>query len=135
MDNALKMLGLARRGGNVAMGEEAVAEACGAGKAAVVFLASDAGETSANRGRRMADRAGVPCEVIPRTKGELGFALGRAVCALAAVTDRGLARAVLEKLGAEDERFLPLAAQMADRKERRSTLTKTSRAGNKPADR
>ena len=120
MNNALNLLGLARRGGNIALGEESVAEACQKKKAVVVFLASDAGETTANRGKRMAESANVPWTVIPCTKGELGFAVGRATCALAALTNRGLARGVLQKLGAEDEKFLAMAQQLADRKERRN---------------
>lgn len=119
MNKALNLLGLARRGGNIALGEEPVAEACKLKKAVVVFLASDAGDTTANRGRRMAESAGVPWAVIPCTKAELGFAVGRATCALAAVTDRGLARGVLQKLGAEDEKFLAMAQQLAHRTERR----------------
>ena len=135
MDNALNLLGLARRGGNIALGEEPVAEACRLKKACVLFLASDAGETSANRGKRMAESAGVPWTVSPWTKAELGFAVGRATCALAALTDRGLARAVLQKLAEGNEEFLPLARQLAHRSERRNHETQTSRAGKKPADR
>lgn len=135
MSNALNLLGLARRGGNIALGEDSVAEACKTGKAVVVFLASDAGETTANRGRKMAETAAVPWTVIPFTRAELGFALGRAACALAALTDRGLARSVLQKLGAEDEKFLAMAEQLADRKERRNNQKQTVRVSKKPADR
>lgn len=135
MNNALNLLGLARRGGNIAMGEESVAEACQKKKAFVVFIASDAGETTANRGRKMAEAANVPWTAIPCTKAELGFAVGRAVCALAAITDRGLARGVLQKLGAEEEKFLAMAQQLADRKERRNNQTQTQRVGKTPADR
>lgn len=119
MNSTLNLLGLARRGGNLAMGEEPVAEACKLKKASVVFLASDAGETTARRGKNMAESANVPFAVIPCTKAELGFALGRATCALIAVTDRGLARAVLQKLAAADEAFWAMADQLADRAERR----------------
>ena len=135
MNNALNLLGLARRGGNIALGEESVAEACKTKKAVVVFIAADAGETTANRGRRMAEAAAVPWIRFPCSKEELGFAVGRASCALAAVTDRGLARGVLQKLGSSEEAFLVLAEQLADRKERRKDNTQTSRAGTKPADR
>jgi len=135
MNNTLNLLGLARRGGNLAMGEEPVAEACKLKKAQLVFLANDAGETIARRGRGMAESAGVPCAVIPCTKAELGFALGRATCALIAVTDRGLARAVLQKLAAADEGFRPMAEQLADRKERRQQNVKRNADNKTSVDR
>ena len=135
MNSALNLLGLARRGGNLAMGEETVAEACKTGKARLVFLASDAGDTIARRGRNMAEGAGVSLAVLPCTKAELGFALGKATCALIAVTDRGLARAVLQKLAERDGNFRPLAEQMADRKERRKQQTKKTADGKTSADR
>ena len=135
MHNALNLLGLARRGGNIALGEESVAEACRLKKAVVILLASDSGETTANRGKRMADSAGVPWTVIPCTKAELGFAVGRGACALAAVTDRGLARGVLQKLAAADESFLPLAERLADRKVRRQNNVKKTTDADASDDR
>ena len=134
MDSTLNLLGLARRGGNIALGEEPVADACKLRKAQVVFIAADAGETTARRGRNMAESANVPWTVIPYTKAELGFAVGRATCALAAVTDRGLARGVVQKLAAADEGFLPLAEKLTDRKERRKQAKKFA-DGNSSADR
>lgn len=119
MDNTLSLLGLARRGGNIALGEEPVAEACKLKKAFVVLIASDAGETSARRGQRMAESGNAPCAILPYTKAELGFAVGRATCALAAITDRGLARAVAQKLAGGSEQFQAIAQQLADRTERR----------------
>lgn len=119
-DNTLSLLGLARRGGNIALGEEPVAEACRLKKAALVLIASDAGETTANRGRRMAEGGNAPWAVLPCTKAELGLAVGRASCALAAVTDRGLARAAAQKLAAAgNEPFQTIADQLAHRSERR----------------
>ena len=119
MNKAMNYLGLARRGGNIALGEEPVAEACKLKKAVLVLIAADAGETTARRGRSMADSAKLPCAVLPCTKAELGFAVGRASCALAAVTDRGLARGVAQKLAAADEGFQSVADALADRSDRR----------------
>ena len=93
-DTVLAALGLALRGGNLAVGEEPVAEACRTGKARVVLLASDAAGNTARRATRLAGE-NVPLVPLPRDKSQVGFALGRASCAVAAVTEPGLA-ALLE---------------------------------------
>ena len=135
MNKTLNLLGLARRGGNIALGEEPVAEACKLKKAVVVFIAADAGETTARRGHAMAEDAGVPCGVLPCTKAELGFAVGRATCALAAVTDRGLAQGAARRLAETDPQFQPLAEALAQRKERRNQNTKRNADRKTSADR
>lgn len=123
-DSALNLLGLALRGGNLAVGEEPVAEACRARRARVVLLAADAGPSTARRGEKLAGEGGVPLARLACTKRELGWALGRESCALCAPTQRGLAQAVLRRLaqgGAPPEG----AAREAE---------KTGRAGSGPAD-
>lgn len=118
-NGALNLLGLARRGGNLALGEESVAEACQLGKAKVVMAAADAGDTTARRGARAAEAAEVPLVTLPYGKAEVGFRLGRSSCALLAVTDRGLAAAVLAKLALEDDSLVPLAEALREKMERR----------------
>ena len=138
-DNTLSLLGLARRGGNLVLGEEPVAEACRLKKARVVFLAADAGETTARRGTRMAESAGVPLVVLPWTKAELGDQLGRASCALLALTDLGLAAAVVSRLAERDESLRPTAETLFEksgrRKNRPTQKKQKPRAGETPADR
>lgn len=97
-DNTLNLLGLALRGGNLAVGEEPVREACKARRAALVFIAADAADNSADRARRWAEECGVPWIRLPWDKETLGSALGRRLCAVAALTDKGLAAALAEKL-------------------------------------
>ena len=96
-DSALSLLGLALRGNNLAIGEEPVAEACKAGRARLVLTAADAAQNSADRAGRM--------------------------CAVAALTDRGLAAALAEKLAGRDEDLRPIASLLNE--------TKKSRAGMK----
>lgn len=137
--NTLNLLGLARRGGRLALGEEPVADVCKTKKARVVFLASDAGETIIRRGSRMADGANVPLVTLPWTKAEIGFHLGRASCALLALTDQGLASTVVERLAREDKSLRELAESMSAKTkrhmERRDKKKQTLRAAKKPADR
>lgn len=101
------------------MGEEPVAEACRLGKAQVILLAADAGDTTVRRGARAAGAAGAPLITLPYDKAELGFRLGRSTCALLAVTDRGLAAAVVARLAMRDESLVPLAEALWEKTERR----------------
>lgn len=138
-DRTLSLLGLARRGGNLALGEEPVAEACTLGKAKLVLIACDAGDTTARRGARMAESAGTPAVTLPWGKAELGRQLGRASCALLAVTDRGLACAVAERLAGDDPELQALAERLAERTQRRRSRGKektcSTRAEDTPAQR
>lgn len=122
-DSALSLLGLALRGNNLAIGEEPVAEACKAGRARLVLTAADAAQNSADRAGRMAELGGVPWVRLPWDKETLGRALGRRLCAVAALTDQGLAAALAEKLAGRDEGLCPIASLLNE--------TKKSRAGMK----
>ena len=102
-DNTLNLLGLALRGGNLAVGEEPVREACKARRAWLVMSAGDAADNSVDRAGRMAEEGGVPWVRLPWNKETLGNALGRNTCAVAALTDRGLTAALVEKLLRADE--------------------------------
>ena len=102
-DSALSLLGLALRGNNLAVGEEPVREACKARRAWLVMSANDAAQNSVDRSRRMAELGGVPWVRLPWDKETLGNALGRKLCAAAALTDRGLTAALVEKLLRADE--------------------------------
>ncbi len=97
MDSFLTHLGLCLRAGKLAVGEEPVREALALGRARVVFLAGDASERTH---RKLEPKLGdVPVRVAA-TKAALGNALGRESCALCAVTDKGFARSLLQRLDA-----------------------------------
>ena len=122
-DCALSLLGLALRGNNLAVGEEPVKEACKARRAWLVLSADDAADNSVDRAGRMAELGGVPWIRVPWSKEALGRALGRNTCAMAALTDRGLAAALAEKLAGRDEGLRTIASLLNE--------TKKSRAGMK----
>lgn len=111
-DSLLSLLGLALKGARLAVGEEPVQEACRTGKARLVLTASDAAPNSVSRAERAAERAGIPHVPIPRSREALGAALGRRLCAVAALTDGGLAASFAAKLAAEDPTFQPPAGLM-----------------------
>ena len=102
-DNALNLLGLALRGNNLAVGEELVREACKARRAWLVMSAGDAAQNSIDRSRRWAEEGGAAWIRLPWDKETLGAALGRKLCAMAALTDRGLTAAFAEKLRPADQ--------------------------------
>ena len=127
-DSALSLLGLALRGGNLAVGEEPVAEACKSRRARLVMSAVDAADNSADRAGRWAKEGGVPWLRLPWDKETLGGALGRKLCAVAALTDQGLAAALAEKLRPADQGprsvLEPFLESISDDKRSRGLKTK-----------
>lgn len=109
----LSLLGLALRGGNLAVGEEPVEAAARARDARVLLLAADAAENTRRRAEHFALAGQCLWLHTPFTKEELGMALGRTSVALAAVTDTGLASAVVRRLAEGDPvRYAEAAAQL-----------------------
>ena len=125
-NNVLSLLGLALRGGRLAVGEEPSALAAKAGQARLLLTASDAAGNTLRRTEHLAEEGHCLWLRLPFTKAELGGALGRGSAALAALTDTGLAAAVAERLAQLDpERYGEAAARM-DLKRRRATERKTA---------
>ena len=119
-NNILSLLGLALRGGRLAVGEEPAALAAKAGQARLLLTASDAAGNTLRRAEHLAEEGHCLYLVLPFTKAELGRALGRGSAAIAALTDTGLAAAVAERLAQLDpERYGEIAARM-DLKRRRA---------------
>lgn len=119
-DRTLSLLGLALRGGRLAVGEEPAALAAKAGQARLLLLASDAAGNTLRRAEHLAREGHCLHLILPFTKAELGGALGRGSAAIAALTDTGLAAAVTERLAERDpERYGEMAARM-DLKRRRA---------------
>ena len=96
MDSFLTHLGLCFRASKLAVGEEPVREALAEGRARVVFVAADA---SGHTRRKLEPKLGaVPLEEVGASKAEMGKALGRASCAICAVTDKGFAQGLVQRL-------------------------------------
>lgn len=114
-DPVLRMLGLARRAGKLAYGDELVREACFDHKTRCVFIAGDAGANAAKKAAFYADKANVPCVTLPHGKYELGGAIGKAGCAMCAVADIGMAAAAVNKLAEQDPAYAEVAQQLAEK--------------------
>ena len=114
-DSVLRMLGLARRAGKLAYGDELVREACFDHKTRCVFIAGDAGANAAKKAAFYADKANVPCVTLPHGKLELGSAIGKAGCAMCAVADIGMAAAAVNKLAEQDPAYAEVAQQLSEK--------------------
>ena len=115
-DPVLHLLGLARKGGRIEVGEEPAGGACRARKCKLLILASDAAENTVRRAEHFAEAGNTLCVRTPFTKGELGFAVGRESCAMAALTDAGLAASLVKKLAAAEPETYGEAAAALDTK-------------------
>ena len=97
-DPICSLLGLAARGRNVVSGEFSVESALKSGKAYVVIIANDASENTKKKFTDMASYRGVPVYIY-QDKDILGKSLGQEMRAMVALTDEGLAKAVIRKFG------------------------------------
>ena len=104
MNKALNLLGLARKGGNIELGEDNCSIVCRSGKAKLLILATDAGDSVTHRASYFVHSGKPPLIRVDYTKDEMGTALGRNVCPIAAVTDVRLALAFVKAMG-DDARW------------------------------
>lgn len=113
-DAALRLLGLARKAGRIEVGEEPAGAACRARKAKLLLLAGDAADNTARRAEHFVQAGNTLCVRTPFTKAQIGGAVGRESCAMAALTDAGMAASFLNKLAADDpERYGEAAAALS----------------------
>lgn len=105
-EHILSLIGLCLRGRNLEVGEEPVEAVARARDARVILLASDAADNTLRRVKRFAETGQCVWLRVPFTKRELGQATGRTAAAVAAITDIGLAVAVVRRLAELDpERY------------------------------
>lgn len=112
-EHILSMIGLAKKAGQVEIGEEPVGSAARAKDARVILVAKDAAAGSVRRAMSFGQAGACLCLTVPFDKDQLGRALGRTSCAMAAITDIGFAEAIVKKLAALDpERYAPAAQRL-----------------------
>lgn len=118
-DPVLHLLGLAKKAGRLEIGEEPVGAACRARQARLVLLAQDAAPNTRRRAAHFGQAGGVLWLETPFDKAALGLILGRASCAMLALTDAGFAAAVTQKLAARDpDKYGPAAQQLRTKADR-----------------
>ena len=140
-DPVLRLLGLARKAGRLAVGEEPVGAACRSRSARLILVAENAAPNTFRRCAHFGEQGGALWLPLPRSKEELGFSLGRSTCAMVALTDAGLAAALVRQLSRLDpERYGPALEQLEDQarrvlerqKEQRRHEKNLQRAKKKP---
>ena len=140
-EHILSMIGLAKKAGQVEIGEEPVGSAARAKDARVILVAQDAAAGSVRRAMSFGQTGACLCLTVPFDKDQLGRALGRTSCAMAAITDIGFAEAIVKKLAALDpERYAPAAQRLevkalraAQRRAEQAQHEKNLRRGKKKA--
>ncbi len=131
-DNILSLVGLALRAGRLEVGEEPVGAVCRACGCRLILVARDASDNSCRRVRRFADAGQCLWISVPYSKEELGGAVGRTACAMMAVTDIGLAEAIVRKLAAADpEKYTRTAEQLSVKAQRAAQRRKEQQSHEK----
>lgn len=125
MDKALNFLGMCKKAGKLLTGEDGVSGAARNGEAALIMTASDTASNTTKKALNLSEWGGAPHVRLPWDKDTLGELLDKRVCAILALTDRGMATAFAEKLAAQD----PAYAQTAE-----VLRTASSRKGRKAHD-
>lgn len=135
----LSTLGLCKRAGMLAVGEEPVEAIARAKDARVIFLAADAAENTVRRAAHFAEAGQCLWLRLPFSKEQLGRAVGRTSCAVIAVTDIGFAASIVGRLAQSDpdtykeaaERLTLKAQRAAERKEELTVHEKNLRQGKR----
>ena len=135
MDNTVTLLGLALRAGRLEAGEDCARDACKAKACRLLLVAQDASAGSARRAMFAAEEGECLCLSVPYTRSEIGRAVGRELCAVAAVTDTGFAEAFAKKLAAQDPERYGEAAQRLRLKAERARQRKAKRSPKRRAKR
>ncbi len=119
-DRILSLLGLSLRGNHLVVGEEPVEAAARAKDARVLLLAADAADNTRRRAERFADAGNCMWIRVPYTKEQLGRATGRSAAAIVALTDIGLAAALVRRLAEQDPERYAESARRLDLKAQRA---------------
>ena len=117
MREPLGFLGLTKRAGKLAAGEDGVLSALQAGKVRLLLLAADAGENTVRR-MELRSQGRLPILYLQSDKTALGTALGWEQCAAAAVTDLGMALAFAQKMAEYDSRHAPVLEALTEKRDR-----------------
>lgn len=93
----LSLLGIAQRGRNLVSGEFSTEKAIKEGKACLVLIADDASDNTKKHFRDMCAFREVPVKEL-ENKEEIGHAIGKEMRASVAITDLGIANAIIKEL-------------------------------------
>lgn len=92
---------MCKKAGALLTGEDGVSGASRQGKASLIMTASDTAHNTLKKAENLAQWSGACYVSLPWDKDALGELLGKRVCAILAITDKGLALAFAQKLAAQ----------------------------------
>ena len=129
-EKILGLLGLMRRAGAIAVGEEKTGESARTDKARLLLLSADASDNARKRIEGFAAAGKVPWVALPFTKAEFAAAVGLVGGSMAAIEDAGFAGALLKALSQwEPERYSAQAKEIMDGLRGRTQGNKRKRNG------
>ncbi len=133
MSKAIDYLGIARMSGNIEVGEENAKSLIKSGKARLLIIASDTSDHAKRRAEGYVFECSTPLVVVPYTKQDISFAVGKAGCSMAALQDLGLAESFMRALAAEyGDGYADLAAELdAKLKKAKSRKSAGRKTGNR----
>ncbi len=99
MNNVLSLLGLARKSGNLTIGETLCEEGIKSKRVSLLIIAEDLNETTQYRMKRLCESESVVYKVFSN-KESLSKAIGKDNYGLFGVTNKKFSRAIIEKLDA-----------------------------------
>jgi len=134
LDKALTYLALARKAGFAELGEEPVGAAARLGHARLLLVAADASEHTWRRAVSFVSGTRQQLLRLPYSKDEMGFAIGRTSLAVAAITDAGIAKALVEALDNPQHKAIlsvleDMAAQAKQRQKEAKAHARNRRLG------
>ena len=127
MDKALNYLSLARKAGKAELGEEPVGAAARALHAHLIVVAGDASDHTWRRAKSFAAGTNQQCLRLSCSKDEMGMAIGRSSLAVAAITDAGLALALVQSLN-QPEKYKAVLDVLQDKVSRMQQRQKEAKA-------
>ena len=127
MDKALNYLSLARKAGKAELGEEPVGAAARALHAHLIVVAGDASDHTWRRAKSFAAGTNQQCMRLSCSKDEMGMAIGRSSLAVAAITDAGLALALVQSLN-QPEKYKAVLDVLQDKVSRLQQRQKEAKA-------
>jgi ribosomal protein L7Ae-like RNA K-turn-binding protein len=116
--NSTRFLGIIKKSGRLAVGEETVTSAAETKKARLIITASDAGDYTLRRARHLSETKEIPHITIDETKDDIGLITGRGTVAIAAIMDMGMAAGFIQKLNGESGGYDELEEQLTGKAER-----------------
>ena len=127
MDKALNYLSLARKAGKAELGEEPVGAAARVLHAHLIVVAGDASDHTWRRAKSFAAGTNQQCLRLSCSKDEMGMAIGRSSLAVAAITDAGLALALVQSLN-QPEKYKAVLDVLQDKVSRMQQRQKEAKA-------